>query len=194
MDDSVRQAMAKWPDVPAIYGWLRLDATGRWHLRGEPITHRGLIDFIGRNYGADGQGRWFFQNGPQRVYVTLDYTPWILHVDSAGTLRTHTGATVAPAERAAVDDQGNLLIETACGVGLIDPDALPAVTEWLVGPAGEPADEEALAAVMAGTGDQQLYLEVADRRLPLERIPRAEVPERFGFISAPRPEDGESDG
>ena len=32
MDDIVLQAMVKWPKVPACYGWLGLDARGRWYL------------------------------------------------------------------------------------------------------------------------------------------------------------------
>ena len=28
MDDIVKQAMAKWPNVPHCYGWLALDARG----------------------------------------------------------------------------------------------------------------------------------------------------------------------
>jgi hypothetical protein len=30
MDDIVKQAMAKWPNVPACHGWLGLDARGHW--------------------------------------------------------------------------------------------------------------------------------------------------------------------
>ena len=33
MDDIVRQAIAKWPNVPHCYGWLGLDARGQWYLR-----------------------------------------------------------------------------------------------------------------------------------------------------------------
>ena len=33
MDDIVKQAMAKWPNVPACSGWLGLDARGNWWLR-----------------------------------------------------------------------------------------------------------------------------------------------------------------
>ena len=33
MDDIVKQAMAKWPNVPACYGWLGLDGRGQWFLR-----------------------------------------------------------------------------------------------------------------------------------------------------------------
>ena len=33
MDDIVRQAMVKWPNVPHCHGWLGLDARGNWYLR-----------------------------------------------------------------------------------------------------------------------------------------------------------------
>jgi hypothetical protein len=33
MDDIVKAAMAKWPDVPDCYGWLALDARGNWRMR-----------------------------------------------------------------------------------------------------------------------------------------------------------------
>ncbi|MCB2036849.1 MAG: DUF2946 family protein, partial [Ottowia sp.] len=90
MDDMVLKAMAKWPNVPHCYGWLGLDARGNWWLRdaaaqaagafaggaagakGSRLDHAGLIDFIGRNYGHDDASQWFFQNGPQRVYVELE--------------------------------------------------------------------------------------------------------------------------
>ena len=98
MDDIVRQAMAKWPNVPDCYGWLGLDTRGNWYMRddraqslgpfaggvagakGSLLQHDKLIAFINRNYLADEQGRWFFQNGPQRVYVELAATPWIWRV------------------------------------------------------------------------------------------------------------------
>ena len=46
MDDSVIRAMTRWPNVPAVYGWLGLDRRGCWRLRGERITHGGAIEFI----------------------------------------------------------------------------------------------------------------------------------------------------
>ena len=33
MDDIVKQALAKWPNVPHCYGWLGLDARGNWYMR-----------------------------------------------------------------------------------------------------------------------------------------------------------------
>ena len=77
MDDTVMRAMAKWPNVPNAYGWLALDARGRWLLKGERIGNAGVVEFIGRNYAPDDRGRWFFQNGPQRVFVTIEIAPWI---------------------------------------------------------------------------------------------------------------------
>ena len=97
MDDSVKQAMAKWPNVPHCYGWLALDARGGWRMRdeaaqqsgqaGERITNQALLGFINRNYACDDDGRWYFQNGPQRVYVDLE--DWSLS-------RTHYLAPIPP--------------------------------------------------------------------------------------------------
>ena len=64
MDDSVLRGLAKWPDVPAVYGWLSLDRRGHWRIKGEHIGNPTVSAFIGRNYEYDSQGRWFFQNGP----------------------------------------------------------------------------------------------------------------------------------
>ena len=45
MDDIVKQAIAKWPNVPHCYGWLGLDARGDWYLRDDrtqaPARSRG---------------------------------------------------------------------------------------------------------------------------------------------------------
>ena len=55
---------------PAVYGWLSLDRRGNWLIKGERDRERSALrEFIARNYQADERGRWYFQNGPQRVYV-----------------------------------------------------------------------------------------------------------------------------
>ena len=69
--------MAKWPNVPAVYGWLTLDRRGQWLIRGERVTSPVIAEYIGRNYARDSDGNWFFQNGPQRVFVDLEYTPYV---------------------------------------------------------------------------------------------------------------------
>ena len=188
VDESVRTAMEKWPNVPAVHGWLSLDQQGRWRLRGEPITHPGLVAFIDRNYECDEAGRWFFQNGPQRGYVRLEYTPWVLHVDASGALRTHTGREVRQLAGAWIDDEGNLLLQIDAGVGLVDPDSLAAVSEWLVDAAGEPVDPERIETLANGSGDDTgLFIAFAGARVPLGHIERERVAERFGFVADPQP-------
>ena len=49
-------------------------------LPGQVIGHRALNEFISRNYACDSLGRYFFQNGPQRVFITLDATPWVARI------------------------------------------------------------------------------------------------------------------
>ncbi len=109
MDSSVIAAIAKWPNVPAVFGWLALTARGEWRLRGEPIANAAICAFIGRNYASDERGRWFFQNGPQRVYVALEVTPWIWRIGSDAAraeVRAHTGAAATRLSGAWLDDAG----------------------------------------------------------------------------------------
>ena len=115
MDEVVKKAMAKWPDVPFAYGWLALDARGRWLLKGDPITNPAVVAFIGRNYAADARGRWYFQNGPQRVFVTLSVTPWILSLDVDGHLVTHVGTRAGAARETWLDDAGHVMFVTDVG-------------------------------------------------------------------------------
>jgi Protein of unknown function (DUF2946) len=136
MDDMVLQAMAKWPHVPHCYGWLGLDARGQWWMRddrtqalggfasgvaqakGSLLQHDKLIGFIQRNYSCDKQGQWFFQNGPQRVYVELQATPYIWRVQADFSLIAHTGLAVR-AQRCVLDEHGRLYMDTDAGFGLV---------------------------------------------------------------------------
>lgn len=150
MDDIVKAAMAKWPNVPNCYGWLGLDARGNWYMRddnaqaagdfcaaspepgrqlaskGSLLKHDKLIDFIQRNYAADdsstsqAKGQWFFQNGPQRVYVELEATPFVWRVGSTSDFEVtaHTGQ-VAITQRCIIDEHGRVYLETALGFGLV---------------------------------------------------------------------------
>ena len=146
MDDMVLKAMAKWPNVPHCYGWLGLDARGNWWLRdaaaqaagafaggaagakGSRLDHAGLIDFIGRNYGHDDAGQWFFQNGPQRVYVELEATPWIWRVAEGGAVHAHTGAP-ARVQQVLTDEHGRVYLQTSGGFGLVHTQDVPAVAD-----------------------------------------------------------------
>ena len=118
MDEIVARSLAKWPNVPAVYGWLELDRRGNWLIKGSRIGNAALRDFIGRNYEGDEHGRWFFQNGPQRVYVRLAYTPFVVHYEGDG-LVDHCGRPFA-SRNAFQDDEGSVLLEGSRAVALLD--------------------------------------------------------------------------
>lgn len=138
MDDIVKQAMAKWPNVPNCYGWLGLDARGNWYMRddkvqaqgtfvqakGSLLKHEKLIAFINRNYLVDDKpqspeaGQWYFQNGPQRVYVELEATPLIWRVQADFSVLSHHG-DAARIQRCVMDEHGRLYLDTDIGFGLI---------------------------------------------------------------------------
>jgi hypothetical protein len=118
MDEIVARSLARWPNVPAVYGWLELDRRGNWLIKGERIGNAALREFIGRNYEADERGRWYFQNGPQRVYVTLAYTPLVVHYQGDG-LFDHCGRPFM-CRNAFQDEEGSVLLEGDRGIALLD--------------------------------------------------------------------------
>ena len=188
MDEIVRQALAKWPNVPHCTGWLLLDRRGTWRMRdeaaqargalGEPIRHAALIGFINRNYESDQAGQWFFQNGPQRVYVELVYTPWIvrLAVDNesgALTLTDHTGQPFSPGA-AFIDDEG--------GVLFVDDASAPRRVAALH---DHDLDLFSEHAELSANGLAGRFVWRDGRALPLQPVARAEVETRFGFVASP---------
>jgi hypothetical protein len=194
MDEIVLRAMARWPNVPAVYGWLALDRRGRWLLRGSPVAHPAINEFIGRNYARDERGRWFFQNGPQRVFVSLEYTPFVYRVPVAAgappALRTHTGRPAASLRGAWLDENGSLLVETEHGIGLVHDSDLELVLGCFADASGAPLDErgleEALARIQSGRA-APLRLALAGASVEVEPIRSAHVPERFAFVREPAP-------
>ncbi|SAL28100.1 hypothetical protein AWB73_02207 [Caballeronia turbans] len=185
MDEIVKQALAKWPNVPHCTGWLLLDRRGQWRMRddaaqaagelGTPIRHEALLGFINRNYESDADGQWFFQNGPQRVYVELAYTPWIVRLHAAdGVLRLtdQAGAAFEPAQ-AYIDDEGGILFSD---------DASPARVAAM-----HDHDLELFAnhASLDDAGKGGIFHWRDGVDLPVQPIARADVATRFGFVASP---------
>ena len=174
MDDIVKAALKKWPNVPHCYGWLALDARGDWYMRddraqaagpfprvkGSRILHDKLREFIERNYAADDAGCWFFQNGPQRVYVELEAAPWVWRLQcnaDAVAIHSHTGLAAGFAA-ALTDEQGRLFVATDLGFGLVH------------------------------TLDMETASDAIERGdWPLQNVAAAALPERFGFRLRPTP-------
>lgn len=194
MDPSVKDAIARWPDVPAVFGWLSLDPRGRWRLHpqgqaaaggpGESITNTQIQGFIDRNYERDDAGRWFFQNGPQRVFLRLDAAPYVLRLDDAGhALLTHTGQAVSAVSGWWLDDAGQLYAMASQGPGVVLDRDLPPLMERLVTEDGAAlldaidrlAPAQSLRIALPGVYDAA----------PLRLIDRAQVPGTLGFQANP---------
>jgi Protein of unknown function (DUF2946) len=178
MDDIVLKAMAKWPNVPACTGWLGLDARGQWWMRddraqalgsftsglvgckGSLLMHDKLIAFIGRNYLCESEGekagQWYFQNGPQRVYVELEATPWVWRIGQDLTVCTHTGQSCKP-QRCVLDEHGYVYLETELGFGLIHTNDMLLAADAL---------------------ERGLWVS--------QDVVRAELPKRFGYVRSPQ--------
>jgi hypothetical protein len=174
MDDIVKQAMAKWPNVPHCYGWLGLDARGSWYMRddqaqalgsfasgvagakGSRLQHEKLIEFIQRNYAADDAGQWYFQNGPQRVYVELQATPWVWRISDDFHIAAHDGQS-AQWRQCWTDEHGWLYCDTSMGFGLVHTQDVAAAAEAI---------------------EQGLWT-VADTS-------RAELPAAHGYVTSPQ--------
>ena len=171
MDAIVEAALRKWPDVPHCHGWLALCARGHWFMRDERTQHAGpfpqvkgsriehekLRQFIERNYAADAAGAWFFQNGPQRVYVQLEAAPWVWRVRAAPgwPVTSHTGLP-AEVQSAWLDEAGRLFLHTTLGHGLVHTLDMGLAAE----------------AVEAGAWQPQ-------------ELPFAQMPARFGYVLQP---------
>jgi hypothetical protein len=129
MDDIVKAAMAKWPDVPDCYGWLALDARGNWRMRdarcqalnlpGDIIRHPSLLNFINRNYQHDDKGQWCFQNGPQRVYVDLEVAPYICNY-TADNMQLHVRQPFLKIQEAIFDEHQRLFLISDQAICLVD--------------------------------------------------------------------------
>jgi hypothetical protein len=192
MDDIVKQALAKWPNVPHCYGWLALDARGNWRMRderaqhfnlpGDKLNNAALVGFITRNYAADERGCRYFQNGPQRVYVQLEATPYIVRTDPAAGWLLHTGAPLGTPEAALLTDGGALVLQRGEVVAQLDDRDFAQVLPQLRMD-GAPVEDEVLLEWMEGRngGAGALTLD----GLAVERIAADQLAARYGFVCVP---------
>ena len=128
MDDIVLRSVAKWPNVPAVYGWLALDRRGNWLIKAERIANPALREFIARNYESDARGCWYFQNGPQRVYERLAYTPLVVRYEG-DALVDHCARPFGAAEKLLVDEEGSVLAQNGGKIALLDDRDLARVAD-----------------------------------------------------------------
>ena len=202
MDEQVLRSLIKWPNVPHCFGWLALDRRGQWRMRdeyaqtnqlpGNVIQHVALNEFISRNYAHDSLGRYFFQNGPQRVFISLDATPWIARMipsESGPQLSTQCGTEIKP-HGALSDEKGNIYITGSIPQSLSDQINSTVFTQT-----------ESLSIALLHDHDLDLFSDQSQveedacsfrgswqwdgKDLPIEPIHSAELAGRFHFIKAP---------
>ena len=198
MDEIVKQAMAKWPAVPHCYGWLGLDARGNWRMRdertqalgsaGDKIVHSALLGFINRNYTHDDQGRWYFQNGPQRVYVNLEATPYIAHTDPAQGFVLHTGEPVTIIDAAWLTDLGQLVLVSGPKIAQVDDRDIAQCLESMLIDDAVISDEQLQDWLGRKENMATLFLAHPSRKIPVQYLAHETLAAHFGFVSEPQPD------
>ncbi|OEZ99385.1 hypothetical protein JAB9_20280 [Janthinobacterium sp. HH107] len=196
MDELVKQALAKWPNVPHCYGWLGLDARGHWRMRdqqaqqrqlpGDKIAHEALLGFINRNYGHDERGCWFFQNGPQRVYVNLEATPYIARSDPRHGFVLQTGAPLEQIEQVYWCDNGVLILRQGEVVAQVDDRDMAQVLDALHVDGQVASDEALLAWLEERRG--KLTLLHDGKEIAVQPLRYDAVPQTFDFQPMPQAE------
>ena len=193
MDDSVKQALAKWPNVPHCYGWLTLDARGAFRMRddaaqaaqspGDIIRHSALLGFIYRNYACDERGAWYFQNGPQRVYVELQAAPFIARTDPAQEFVAHDGSALGDVTHAYLTNDGRLLLQTSDRLAMLDDrDLAQCLLQLRID--GQPVDDSRLLSWL-DTPSARLQLHLHNTTLELAWVDAETLEQRFGFVARP---------
>lgn len=132
--------------------------------KGDKLSHRKLIEFIGRNYQQDDKGQYYFQNGPQKVFVELEVTPWVLRFDFEARVMTQTQQYVKSTQAYAYTDElGRVYLDTELGIGLVHT-----------------MDMDRMAD------------ELANQRWSLKELKVKELEKKFNFIKSPAHEKSQS--
>jgi hypothetical protein len=190
VDDAVIRAIARWPKTPAVFGWLAVDARGGWRLRNpgkgafEPVGNAALREFIGRNYAGDDRGRWYFQNGPQRVYARLERTPLVFRLTDDAFV-DQCGESAGTDPQVWIDPHAAVVVRGTRGVGVLDDRDLFAFSERLTH-AGGHALEDADFVLASSSGS--FWLSRGRGCLPVARLESTDLPGLFGFDPNPLPD------
>jgi hypothetical protein len=161
-----------------------------------------------RNYADQSDGAWFFQNGPQRVFVRLDAAPLIVHVDPhLQTLTTHHGKTIQHVSHWYCDETGQLYAKTDCGPARIDDRDLQGVAEVLRSTEGLSLFDLFAAFELSETqqslgsdrtplihmlSDPQKRYTALSQAAPLGFLKAADIPHALHFIPNPGPSTANS--
>ena len=147
---------------------MRDEAAQATNQLGDIIRHESLLAFIYRNYDCDSRSAWYFQNGPQRVYVELETTPFIARTDPALGFVLHDRTPVLEIDHVFMTDTGQLIIQSQQKIAMLDPSDLGhCLASWLSAP------------------NQLLQMKVGQQFKSVEWVDSNQLQNRFGFIAHP---------
>tara|TARA_S200000501_G_C20801776_1_gene734387 strand:+ start:379 stop:975 length:597 start_codon:yes stop_codon:yes gene_type:complete len=193
MDDIVKNSLKKWPNVPNCYGWLSLDRRGVFRIKnksgngedtlGERIEHKALLDFIYRNYEKDKRGAWFFQNGPQKVFVELETTPFIARSDPEYGFILHNKIPLSQILKVFLTRKGELVLGNKDYVAMVDDRDLAYCLNLFRFNQNFIKDEELLKWLTNPFG--KLQIKIKNDLVNIERTDLEEIKKKFNFVSKP---------
>jgi hypothetical protein len=203
MDQNVLDSLKKWPNVPFCYGWLAFDRRGDWRMRnefaqqnklpGDVIRHTALKEFIERNYARDLKGQFFFQNGPQRVFVSLGYTPWVVRLiphQNGWKFQTTSGIEITP-NHCLLDEDGQILIEATYPIIQEQHNSETPFKETKSVSIGLLHDHDldifsSLANITQNACSLNGQLNWQGQKIEIEQVLSADLPSRYGFHTKPQ--------
>ena len=162
---------------------MRDEAAQATNQLGDIIRHESLLSFIYRNYDCDSRGAWHFQNGPQRVYVELETTPFIARTDPALGFVLHDRTPVREIDHVFMTDTGQLIIQSQQKIAMLDPSDLAHCLAMLCINGESIADDDLLSWLSAP--NQLLQMKVGQQFKSVEWVDSNQLQNRFGFIAHP---------
>jgi hypothetical protein len=115
-----------------------------------------------------------------------------LALDGSNRLVDHTGGGVSELRGAWLDEDGNLLLLSERGIGLLCDRDLHSVADNFCLAGDAVCAEDDFARLIAAGADSQaerIFFKWSDCRIELKTILRVDVRARFGFDPRPRPSD-----
>jgi hypothetical protein len=104
----------------------------------------------------DEHGQWYFQNGPQRVFVELSSAPFVWRIQA--DLRVTDGADVEQqVQHCVLDEEGRVYLATSNGLGLVH-------------------SQDVLLAAQA----------LEELQWPEKKMPASELAGTYGFVKSPQ--------
>ena len=175
-----------------VYGWLTLTSRGFWKLKGKKLENQKLIELINNNYLKDEFGRYFFQNGNQRVFVSLELAPFVINIaqNNPLILVTHTKIVIENIDQVWLDSNMNLMLQFGEIIGsLNDRDTLD-LSNYLTNSSGHSMDSPEFFKESKNHSTvtfEDLFLEYRNKRTKIITFTKKQRAPQLTYINIPKP-------